>query len=105
MRTLAWALTVVFILTALGVVLAAAPEVKKATGEITFVCPQHKAIKLKANDKELVLLVNPNCPRKQELIDKIKGLEVGQQITASYFQCPKSQKLYLTKIEEPAAET
>ncbi len=102
MRRLAWALTLVFVLTALAAVVAAAPEVKKATGEVTFVCPQHKAIKLKVDDKELVLRVYENCPKKQELMDKIKGLEVGQKITASYFQCPKSKKLYLTKIEEPA---
>jgi len=104
MRTAAWLLVLLFAATAVGVALAKAPEVKKATGEITFICPQCKAIKLKVEDKELVLWVNPNCPKKQELMDKIKGLKVGQQITASYFECPKSKKLYLTKIEEPTAE-
>jgi hypothetical protein len=105
MRTLAWILLALFALVALGAALAEKPEVKQATGEVTFVCPQHKAIKLKADDKELMLWVYQKCPKKQELTEKIKGLEVGQQITVSYFQCPNTKKLYLTKVEEPEPET
>ena len=105
MRRLAWALMLTFVLAALAAAVTAAPEVKKATGEVTFICPQHKAIKVKVDDKELMLWVNQNCPKKQELMKKIGELKTGQKVTASYFQCPNTKKLYVTKIEEPPAET
>lgn len=100
MRKLTWLLLAAFVLSCVATAVAA-PEVKKATGKVTFICPKHCGIKVKVDDKEIVLFVYDKCPKKDERKKEIAALKVGDTITASYFKCPESNKLYLTKIEKP----
>jgi len=104
MRPLALLVVVAFVVCALGTALAEKPKVLTAEGKVTFVCPQKCAIKLKvADDKDLMLLVYPQCPKKDELKKQIGELALHQEIKASYWQCPQTKRLFLTKIEPEAA--
>ena len=100
MRKLTWLLLAAFVLSCVATAVAA-PEVKKVTGKVTFICPKHCLVKVKVDDKEMVLRVYDKCPKKDERKKEIAALKVGDTVTASYFECPESKKLYLTKIEKP----
>jgi len=69
---------------------------KSVTGQITWICPKHHAVKVKSGDSELLLLVNSKCKNKDTLQTAIGKLKVGDSLTCSYYKV--SDKLYLCQI-------
>ncbi|HJN17822.1 MAG TPA: hypothetical protein QGH10_20145 [Armatimonadota bacterium] len=100
MRHIAIAIAIAFVFCALSAAVADGPKIKTAEGDVSFICPQKCAIKVKVgDDKEVLLFVYAKCPKKDDLKEQIGGLSLEDDVKVSYWKSKDGKKLYLTKIE------
>lgn len=83
----------------LGLALQAAEDVKKVSGKVTFICPKHKAIKVKCGGgKVWTLWVDEKADNASSIKEQIKKLKVDDSVTVSY--CVRDGKNYIKKLEK-----
>ena len=95
-RVIACALAVSFLL---ALAAHAAGEVKKVSGKVTFICPQHRAIKVEcAGGKTWTLWVDGTAGNADAIRQQIGQLKVGDAVTVRY--TVRDGKNYIVKLRK-----
>ena len=98
LRMIACVLAGLFIL---GAAAQAGQQVKTLSGTVTFICPQHKAIKVKcAGGKTWALWVDEQADNAAAIKQQIKQLKVHDSVTVHYYV--RDGKKYIKGLKKTA---